>query len=133
MPSVVLLDWQLDDEEASLSGLAGHPDVATVQRRQALGECQPETGSFVKAPCSRVQLLEFLEQAAEVRLGDPDSGVGDRDLDGLVMALRGDRDGSAVGRELDRVGDKVEQHLPQLARIRLHLASSLLRSPYPLS
>jgi len=71
-----------------------------------------------------VDLLELVKDPGLVRRGDADSGVGDRDLDGIDEPHGGDAHHAARWRELDGVGNEVQQHLLELACVRLDVAGS---------
>ncbi len=92
-----------------------------MQRGQALGERQAKTCALLFARCARIQLLEFRKKTTKVRFGDSNAIVRDRDLEHLVKALSSDRNASAFRRELDGVGDEIQEHLLQLARVGIQL------------
>ena len=119
------VDRQHEGEHASLVDPARHPHVSAVKGGEPLREGKPETCSFVLAAWSGIDLVEFLEDLFQVRLGDADPGIGDRDLDGVLRAHGIDRHGPVFGCELDRVGDEVQQHLLQLAAVGQHLAGAI--------
>ena len=54
--------------------------------------------------------------------GDADPGVGDRDLDSVDEPHGGDAHHPAGRRELDGIGNEVQQHLFELAGVGLDLA-----------
>ena len=66
-------------ERASLAYLAQHLDRAAHQLRQPLGDGQAKTGPAILARGRCVGLLERLEQAADLFLGQADAGVADRE------------------------------------------------------
>src|SRR3982074_705649 len=55
----------------------------------------------------------------EVFLSNADPGIAHRDLDKMLIELTGDRNSPARPRELDRVGQEIEQDMCQLAMIGL--------------
>jgi len=79
-----------------------------VEHHQPARDRKPEPGALDVVLAAAMRALERREQAAQ-RLGrDADAGVGDADRDlAAVAAGRGDRDGPAFRRELDRVRQQV--------------------------
>jgi hypothetical protein len=65
-------------------------------------------------------LLEGLEDALSIGLGDPDPGVGHRDRHVRARRASVHPDGSAGWGELDRVGQQVEQYLAQAELVGPH-------------
>src|ERR1700747_3240461 len=64
--------------------------------------------------------MKLREEMVKVILRYPDPGVTDRNLDPGFHLARPDSHPTTVRGELDRVGDKVEQHLLQLAGVCGH-------------
>ena len=109
-------------EDAALVRLARHAHVAAVQQREPFGQGEAQPRALVLASGSMVDLVELVEDLLLLRGVDPDPGVSDRDLDHVLEARRGDGHRALLGRELDRVGDEVQQHLLELAGVGEHLA-----------
>src|SRR5581483_12374730 len=85
--------------------------------REPARQGEAQTGALLAPPWPGVELLELAEDPRLVLFRDADPGVGDRDVD-RVRAARGfDGHGAAVSRELDGVGQQVEQHLLELAAV----------------
>ena len=84
-----------------------------MQLDDCLDDRQPQTQAAVGAGRGGVGLAEALEQEGEQIGLDADAGVVDHDLDVRVDALEEDVDGSAFGREFDRVGQEVPHDLLQ--------------------
>src|SRR5579859_94755 len=98
---------------------AGDLDRAAVQFDEAAGERQAQPGAGVAPRQRAVDLDERIEDPVEIAFGDADAAVGHDQLQALVgPGNRADADPSAGRRELDRVGDQVQQHLLELGLIR---------------
>ena len=69
--------------------------------------------------------MKLAEDLLQVGFGDADAGVGDGDLHGFLDASRRDAHRATLRRELDRVGDEIEQHLLELARVGEELARAV--------
>ena len=65
----------------------------------------------------RPDLAELLEHRGLVLGRNADAGVGDRDLDTAIAQRGANVDASALGRELQRVGQQIQQHLLHLALV----------------
>src|SRR2546422_4757045 len=72
-----------------------------------------------------VDLMKLAEDLLQVGFGDADPGVGDGDLHGFLNAGRREAHRATLRRELDRVGDEIEQHLLELARVGEELARAV--------
>ena len=104
-------------ERRPLALLALHPHRAAHQLDDALRDREAEPGAAVAARGRCVDLAERLEQPVHPILRDPDAGVADGEVQAMLSAagrLGVDVDDHlALLRELDRVREQVEQHLPQ--------------------
>src|SRR5215218_11415321 len=87
-----------------------HPDPPAVPADDVARDGQAETGAAA-ADAGAVDLVEALEDAGTVRLGDADAVIRDRRSCGISFASDGDTDLPAVGAELHRVVDEVDEHL----------------------
>src|SRR5437016_1410974 len=99
---------------------AGDLERAAVQLDQAAADRQAEAGAAVLARERVLDLVEGLADPRQLVRRDADAAV--RYGDGEAAALlepRVERDGAALGRELDRVGQEIEQDLLDRARIGL--------------
>src|SRR2546428_1825467 len=114
----------VDREHAALAGLALDPDVAAMQSGETPRQREPKAGALLLAIDSRIDLLELVEDPALVSDRDADAGVGDRNLGRVRKTRSGDADGPACRRELDRVGDEVQEHLLELAGVRFDVAKT---------
>ena len=65
--------------------------------------------------CSRLE--EGLAQARQIGLADADAGVLDRDRKVRAVAQRADGDAAAARRELDGIGNEVDQDLVEGAAV----------------
>ena len=116
------------------------PHLAAVGGGDVLDDREAEAGAAGGAVPRRVDAVEPLEDAVELVRRDADALVGDADVDGGVVAGRGDHDRGALGRVGDGVGDQVahrhgdllavaEQHEPLGAVVhQLDLARRRRRS-----
>src|ERR1700741_3908126 len=117
---------QRDGESGPLARRALKADGAAVQLDEALGERQAEPRALGLLGVVAPDLLELLEHRGLVLGCDADAGVLDRDLDaGSVLPGR-NRHAPAVGGELDRVGEQVEDDLLELALVGLECAEPLV-------
>jgi hypothetical protein len=64
-----------------------------------------------------LQLLELLEETAQVVFRNPNPGVRDCHFNPRLGLASCDVDATPVGSELDGVGDQVQEHLPYLRRV----------------
>ena len=80
-----------------------------MQLDELAGEGEPEACAL--GPFAGGGLLELLEDRLEVPGGDAGAGVGDGDLDLSVVEAGGDVHPALARRELDRVGEEVEDDL----------------------
>ena len=85
--------------------------LAAVHRRQRLDERKPQPRAFLRAHMGAFGLFERLAQPLQIVLGDADAAVGDRDGDAHVAALDAQIDPAAARRELDGVGEQVDEDL----------------------
>ena len=90
-------------------------DPAAVQLDQALDQRQTEAGAAVAALAPGA--LELAEHALDIFLADADAGIGHDQANLRIGALHRGGHHAARGRELDRVGQEVEQRLPEAPAI----------------
>ncbi len=81
------------------------------------GEGQSEPRAF-RLLVRRSHLSELLEHGLLILWRDPDTAVSDGDLDQPIGRSRPDVDPAALGGELDRVRQEIQQDLFDLALIR---------------
>src|SRR6185437_15917464 len=67
-----------------------------------------------------IGLVKALEYEIELFGGDADALIGQADRDAVRLPSRGQRDGSALRRVLERVVQQVGEHLRDAVAIRLH-------------
>src|SRR5579872_6122029 len=106
---------QGEREGRALSELARERDRPLEHAREAPADREPEARPAVLPRLRAVHLLEVLEDARPVLLGDADARVGDGDLDAVVLAVPGrpDADRALLG-ELEGVVEQVEDDLLDL-------------------
>src|SRR5207244_11361762 len=73
-----------------------------------------EPGALALARVVGPDLAELFEDRLVILGRDADAGVADGDLHGAVGEIGGDGDASALGRELDGVRERVDEHLLDL-------------------
>src|SRR6058998_2908878 len=78
---------------------------------EGFGDSEAEAGAVVAARERAVDLAERLERARNLLRRHADAGVADADQQVAVVALGRDAHLAAGGRELDRVGEQVQQRL----------------------
>src|SRR5262249_28975721 len=111
-----VVDRQRERERRALPQVALHPDPAAMQLDELAGESQPEPGT-PDLLVWRPDLPELLEDRLLVLSRDADAGVGDGDLDRVLVHHRGDVDPAARGRELPSIGQEVQEQLLDLALV----------------
>src|SRR5262249_37635083 len=84
---------------------------------KAFGQRQAQAGAFVFAAEAAVDLAEALERLGNVLGRNADAAIGDGDGDSLCRLCGRHTDFAAARRELDRVGEQVEQDLAQPSSI----------------
>src|SRR5688500_20054780 len=114
LPDSLHLARQNGGECAALAEHAAHFDAPALGFDDALGERQAQTGSGVPLGRASIELLKLDEQPAHVLRLDADPGILHVYAE-LVVAQGGDAhlDLTAVGRELDGVGQEVIEDLLQ--------------------
>src|SRR5712691_4459963 len=89
-----------------------------MQFEEPLGEREAEADAVVSAGEARIYLTKWRQRDRHPVCRDPDPGIFDMDADAAVrFLLRCQPDLAACGSELNRVGQKVDEDLPQLCRI----------------
>ena len=100
--------------------LRADAQAAAVQLGQRAGDGEAETGALVALRELGLDLLEGPAELAERVLRDADAGVLDKDVDGVAGKPRAHRDAAALGRELHRVVEEVDEDLVQRALVGRH-------------
>lgn len=99
-------------------GLAFDFQAAAMEFDVRLDQRQAEAGALDIGVEGAFDPHEGLENFADVLGGDADAGIGDSDQRRAVGAgSRADSNGAARGRELDGIGEQVDEDLPQQAGI----------------
>src|SRR4029079_7442021 len=80
-------------------------------------ERKTQPGALGRSGRRSAGLLELLEDPLLVRRRDPDTRVGDRDLDDPVVTARDDMNPPTRGLELHRFRQQVEHYLANLALV----------------
>src|SRR2546428_2104654 len=118
---LIARERQGEGEHRSVSDLARDPDRAPVESKDVAYDGEPDSGPFVLPARRRIDLVEALEDLLERVLGNADTGIGDVHLEEPSPALaRGEGDPSSLRVELDRVGQKIDQDLPDLHAVTAH-------------
>src|SRR5262245_51385152 len=100
-------------ERRALAHLALHPDPPAVQFDELTAQGQPQPRPF-RLLVGRPDLAELLEYRVLVLGRDPNAGVDDRNFDGSITQHGPDFNPPALRRELDRIGQQVQDDLPDL-------------------
>src|SRR5690606_13821010 len=115
---LVEADGQLQREAGALSRIAGHGDLAAQEPRVPLRDTETQAGSAHAPGVRTLDLPEGIEDPAHLLGLDADAGV--TDIDRGAIPLDACPEGyRPAGGEFDRIGQKVDQDLPRLSRIRL--------------
>ncbi len=103
---------QAHDEGRALAELARRRDRATMETHQFLHQGKPDAAALIGPSGSAFDTVEALEQARHFLFCHADAGIGDAHLGPGAVGRRLDRDRHpAFERELEGVGQQVEQHL----------------------
>ena len=111
---------QRKGELRSTSQSAFDDEIAAHRAGKIAADRESETGSLMSRDEASLYLNERLEDRAQFLIIDPDSGVRDRDADPIDVSLTRDRDRAAGIRELDGVGEQVQQNLTDLLFVGEH-------------
>ena len=106
-------DTGIANENVEPSALLGlHPDPSAVPLDDVARDRQPEAGPAAPE-AGTVGLVEALEDPRPVDLRDPDAVIGDRRPRPRRRPAHAHPHLAAVGAELDRVVDEVDEHLAE--------------------
>ena len=110
----------MDPEGRSGPRFAFHRYITPKHGAKALRDGQAQSGATI-FPCRRrVGLGKIDKQPVELFRGHADTGIGNRDFDGIVRLQRdGDADGAVFG-ELAGIAEQVEDHLADAGDIGMH-------------
>src|SRR5215471_18588384 len=131
--SFAMADRQGERERRPLPGLALHPDPPAMQLDELSGERQPEPGPL-DLLVRRAHLPELLEDRLLILWCDAHAGVGDGDLGYAVVHRGAHVDPAVLGRELEGVGEQVQEdllHLPFVTPDHTHAVVDALPQPDP--
>src|SRR4030095_16124133 len=112
-------------ERRARTHLALDPDSSAMQLDELPRQGQPEPRAL-HLLCCRPHLSKLLEDRLLILGGDAHPGVGSRDLYRPVDRRGPDLDPTPLGRELDRIGEQVQDDLTDLPLVRPNLAQSLV-------
>src|SRR6202040_1578971 len=85
--------------------------LAAMHRAKRLDERKAETSAFLHADMRTRALLEGLTEAAQIGFRDADARIRHADLDGAAVPQCHDRNFAAARRELDAIGEQVDENL----------------------
>jgi hypothetical protein len=128
-PNDVRAGREAHRENRALARVARHDDIAAHHARELAGDCKAEASAAKALRGRGIGLGELLKQLC-LRLGrHPDTAVGGSELDlaafiGYPARLQLDL---ALLRELARIGQQIQQDLPQPQRVDRQSAEVLLR------
>ena len=109
---------QLHGEDAALALRAARGHGATVQPGELLHQREPDAAALHRARRRARHAVEALEEAGQLVRGDARAGVLHLQRHPLPVLAQAQRD-AALERELERVGDQVEDDL--LPQVRRHV------------
>ena len=89
-----------------------------MQLCETLRQHETKTGPLLLPSRARIHLMELCEKPAQLIVRNPDAGVGHSHLDMHFDTSRLNVDPTPARRELDGVGDKIQQHLLDFGRVR---------------
>ncbi len=124
-----------EGEDRALARPRPDADLAAVRLDEALHDGEAEAGAAVLAGGRAVHLVEDVEDALEVLVGDADAGVGhvERDPARRLEPRRSTVIVPPAGRELHRVRAEVHEALAELVAVRTGSAGSSAGSQATLS
>ena len=109
---------EFEPEGRSAARFRPDPDLAIHQLDEAFADREAQARATVPPGDRCVGLRETPEQGRDLVGCDPDPGIGDRDVQaGAIGVVMGGDDDPAPFGELDRIGDQVEQDLPETVLI----------------
>src|SRR5262245_24686272 len=124
----VSFTWTNRDRECegrARAQLTLYPDPAPVQLDELPTQRQSQPGAFYLLR-RRPHLTEFLEHFLLILWGNTNPRVADRDLHRPILWHCADFNAPTLGRELDRIGQEVQNDLTDLALIPLNLSQPLI-------
>src|SRR3989338_2431726 len=110
---------QIEVERGAFTRTAAQNDLRAVQLHQLLGNRQPQTRATLFATGRRIDLIETIEDARLLISGNSDSGVLHHDPRIDIDDLDGNGHPAAL-RELDGIGDEIEENLLQTILVPHH-------------
>src|SRR3981081_4176557 len=121
----LLPDREAECERRPQPERAGDPYLAAVQLDELPAQGKPEPGALLLRGAGS-DLTKFLEDRLVILRRDADAGVADRQVDRPVLGYRLHLDPAPFRRELDRIRQQVQQHLPDLALVSAHLTDAVV-------
>src|SRR5215510_11405909 len=125
LQSFAAADWHRERERRAMSDLTRHPDLAAMQLDELPRQGQPQSGTF-DLLVGRPDLSKLLEHCLLILRGDSDTRIPHRHFNAPVNRHRPDIDPPGLRRELDRVGQQVEQDLADLPLVGLDVPESFV-------
>src|SRR5262249_43048898 len=117
--------WDREREGRPLPDLALDPDPPPVQLDELPAEGQPQPSALGLLVRS-ADLAELFEGRFLVLGRNADPSILHRDLNRSVTGSNRDLDAATLGGELDRVGEQIQDNLPDLPLVRLNLPQPLI-------
>src|SRR5262245_39625528 len=114
-----------EGELRAVADLALDPDPAPVKLNELPAESQAQPGTL-RLLVRSAHLPELFEDCFLILRRDADPRIRHRDLNRPLTGPSRDLDATALGRELDGIGEQVQNHLPNLPLIRLNLAKPFI-------
>src|SRR5262245_59646350 len=122
---VVLTRGDRESERRALAHLTLHPNPPAVELYKFSDQGKPEAGALDFLG-GRPHLAELLEDLFLILRGNADPGIVHRDLHESVPWYRRDSNASPLSGELDRIGQQVQDDLPDLALVSLDLPEPVI-------
>src|SRR5580765_5926286 len=123
VPAHRLACWGLhrhgQQESRPCTKSAGDGNISAQKARQLPGYAQTQSGAAGFSRRTLLRLPERLKDIFHVLGRDPYAGVSDLNFQNAVVNATTESHLSLVG-ELDSVGEKIHQHLPELGAVRLY-------------
>src|SRR5262245_52493956 len=114
------MHWNRECERRALPDPALDPDPAPMQLDELPAQSEPQASALCLLVRS-AYLLELFEHRVLIFRCNTDPRIPHRNLNRSLTGPSGDLDATALGRELDGIGEQIQNHLPSLPLIRLNL------------
>jgi hypothetical protein len=124
-PPVFRIHWQTHRHPRSLAHATPYVDITAVQSHQAFDDGKAKAGTVVAPVVRRARLKKRFANVRQIGLANADAGVLDREGEFSALAQRTHRDLAATRRELNGIGNEVDQNLVEGAAVGGHFGKIL--------